>query len=676
MSILNKYKRWIPCLVPMKDEYWDFVLSQDGTPSIPFGAKLTHRCLSSYIEFGDKECQETNGVHSYSANTWDECVNNGALLEDIGYTGIDNGLIYYGGWERVSNKEFYDYFTKSVLTIEPNDCRLHMHQVTGNTGVYSYPMEYVEDEYYTLKGGFFQGFYKLHGFDYQVLPQYIENEWNVEITLRPRYLITDEKTLNATHPENEGIFFFMGARAEDKFMQFYNTDLSGYQERVQPDRKPCDSGYFLADEFTTWTNEDYDYNKCKNCPPDTGYPFISEYKINCCEDSGKTDCDCKKTEPDTIPDIQDETKKNFNKRKAQYLAYFLSTYGYREFSDCGCSNEKKVIQKIDGEDCTCCKNGFFGDDYIGQNTENHCLNYLDDDAAENYMEQDVVISGETLYTSDGVPIEESGYYEIQTDNKFLTFNRTKYGFTTANWDEDTVVVLTGSTNDLRNANLFLLMNRTCSGYTTQTIDQYFQKNRKEYDFLSDILGNAFALKRNPDGSISYRYLVLDCDKPERYSILEETSFPGLLEENKWATVNIKFGIMNGGLDRCGRPLGTRKMKIYIYVNGYLKFVSKELPEFNFRELKTQKEKQEGVPFNISVGGGTQGLCDSVWLDYWKAFEKILPMEKNFAGTFIGDIKTFRFYTCKLLYAEIRNNWLYNRAKWTSKSIYKKDKNSI
>ena len=105
------------------------------------------------------------------------------------------------------------------------------------------------------------------------------------------------------------------------------------------------------------------------------------------------------------------------------------------------------------------------------------------------------------------------------------------------------------------------------------------------------------------------------------------------------------------------------MKIYIYVNGYLKFVSKELPEFNFRALDTVKEKQEGVPFNISVGGGTQGLCDSVWLDYWKAFEKILPIEKHFAGTFIGDIKVFRFYTCKMAYAEIRNNWLYDRANW-------------
>ena len=239
MSILNKYKRWVPCLIPLKDNYWDFVLSQEDGPSIPYRPYMTKRCLSAYIEFGDTECQETNGVKSYPTYTWDGCKNEGAVLNDIGYTGIDNGLIYYGGWERVTNKEFYEIFTNSMIAIEPGDCKMHLHQVTGNTGVYSYPMEYVENKYYTLSGGFFQGFYKLHGFDYQILPQYIEDEWNVEITLRPRFLIQEDNTLNAKHPDNEGIFFFMGARAEDKFLQFYNTDLSKYPDREQPNRNWC-----------------------------------------------------------------------------------------------------------------------------------------------------------------------------------------------------------------------------------------------------------------------------------------------------------------------------------------------------------------------------------------------------------------------------------------------------
>lgn len=651
MSILNKYKRWVPMLIPVKDEYWDFVLSQDGSPSIPFAAKMTEKCLSSYIEFGDKECQEMNGVHSIGKYAWDGCENEGAVLEDIGYTGTDNGLIYYGGWGAISNREFYEIFTNSTIDVSSGDCRLHLHQVTGNTGVYSYPIEYVDGQYYTLSGGFFQGFYKLHGFNYQVLPQYIEDEWNVEITLRPRWMIQEDNTLNATHPENEGIFFYMGTRAEDKFLQLYNSDVSGYEERKQPDRQPCDEDYFLMEEETEEDTNDYGYADCSKCPEDNGYPFVPGYEPCCKKDEKKTGCGCSK--------VNKDAEKEFNKRKARTFAYFLNTYGWNEFSRCGCPKKKEP----EPSKCDVCENKFFADGYISKREINEdCKQtFLAD---EDYIEKDVVISGATIYTSAGNPVSDSGYYEIETDNKFLTFNRTKYGFTTANWDEDTVVILTGSTSDYHTGNLFLLMNRTCSGYTTETIDQYYSKNRKEYDFISDILGNAFALKRNTDGSISYRYLVLDCDRDERYSVLEETSFPGLLEENKWATVNIKFKILNGnGLNECGLPQGQRKMRIFIYVNGYLKFISKELPEFNFRELNTQKEKQEGVPFNISIGGGTQGLCDSVWLDYYRAFEKILPIEKNFAGTFIGDIKTFRFYTCGLQYAEIKNNWLFNRANW-------------
>ena len=40
----------------------------------------------------------------------------------------------------------------------------------------------------------------------------------------------------------------------------------------------------------------------------------------------------------------------------------------------------------------------------------------------------------------------------------------------------------------------------------------------------------------------------------------------------------------------------------------------EIPDFEEiipHELNTEKEKQLGVPFNISIGGGTQGLRESL-----------------------------------------------------------------
>lgn len=580
-------------LMPIKDEYLDFVLSQNDSPSLDINGNLVKNCLSSYIEFGDENLQTHIGVRSYPEYYWNNCENNGASLIDIGYTGIDNGLIYYGGYDSVTNKEFYDIFTDSEININSGDCRLYLHKVTGNTGVYSYDTEYINGNYYALKGGFFQGFYKLFGYDYQILPQYIENEWNIEICLRPKNYEEKENTLNSTHPNNKGIFFYMGTRAEDKFIRIYNCDLEIYETREQPEHELCPGGYFSWEEL----------------PEEFVEIAVKAGKIN----------------------------RTINILSARNLTYFLNTYGYNWDSKCSTG----VYKNINGEK---------------EEKHNSCDRYLQD---PDYYEEDIEINDSRVLTSKGVPVEDSGYYEIKTDNKFLFFNRTKYGFTTVNWDPDTVVLLTGSTNDVHNDNLFLLMNRTCSGYTTETIEDYYSQHKKLFNITADTTNNAFALKYNEDGSIGYRYFIYDCDSENKYSILEETSFSGLVKENEWNTVNVKFSILNGSIDDCGKPVGKRKMKIMFYVNGLLKFISKELPEFNFRELNTVAEKQEGVPFNISIGGGTQGLCDSVWLDYNHDFEKILPIEKYFAGTFIGDIKSFKFYTCKLQSSQIKNNTLYN-----------------
>ena len=195
-----------------------------------------------------------------------------------------------------------------------------------------------------------------------------------------------------------------------------------------------------------------------------------------------------------------------------------------------------------------------------------------------------------------------------------------------------------------------MLNKTKTGFTTDTIDKYFSAiEPKKPNINKDITNNAFALKINEDYSIGYRYLVSDCDSSEGFSLLEERSLPNIIKNEEWNVVNAK--IINMG----------SRMKLFIYVNGFLKFVSKELPIFNFRELDEVYDKQEGVPYNISLGGGTQGLSDSLWLDYHKPFEYILPLEKYFAGTFVGDIKSFKFYTCGLPYDKVKNNFNYEQS---------------
>lgn len=607
MSILNKYKRWVPMVKINTKNQMDMVLSQDHTPTIPIDGSLNENCLISYIDMENKNCifgldnsGETPGVISLEEYQFDG-LSEDCELNDIRLTGLDNGLISFErifGTSGITDEEFYELMTKYTMSLKGGDGRLVLYEVTGNTGIYSYGTQYVNDEsgkYYAFKGGFLQGFYKLYGFNYQTLPQYIENTWNLEFVLRPRNYENEEpyvnysgdtKPLNLVYPENKGIFFYMGTRAENKFAQFYISDI---------------------DE----------------------YPIRPEYK-KLCEEGEENICDNN--------DEVNKQRKKHTEQLSRLEELWLLTFLYRPFETddgiytCGCQLD------------------------IDYNT---ILESLSEDLdASNFDIEE---------TSEGRPIKTDKYFEIPTDNKYLLFNRARNGFTTKTFNDDPDIeyVLTGITKDYK-TNQYLLFNRTKNGYTTHNIGDYFDsdeyKNDKTgaYKITKDIVGNAFALKVNDDGSIGYRYLVKDCDSASGYTIEEETSFSGIIKDDEWNVVNVMFSILNGEVDNCGIPFPypRRRMRIYIYVNGYLKLVSKEVPEFDFHELDDTFDKQEGVPFNISLGGGSQGLMESMWTNRKRPFKYILPIEENFAGTFMGDIRSFKFYTCRMESAQIKNNYLY------------------
>ena len=123
----------------------------------------------------------------------------------------------------------------------------------------------------------------------------------------------------------------------------------------------------------------------------------------------------------------------------------------------------------------------------------------------------------------------------------------------------------------------------------------------------------------------------------------------------------------------------RRGDLKIYVNGYLFMVIEDFEEVIPRELNTEREKQIGVPFNISVGGGTQGLrehtifenCTNLTGPYIQdpelfpnnvlsgtslsALTTNILMEQNFGGTFMGGLSQFRMYTEPLNSAQIQHN---------------------
>jgi hypothetical protein len=124
----------------------------------------------------------------------------------------------------------------------------------------------------------------------------------------------------------------------------------------------------------------------------------------------------------------------------------------------------------------------------------------------------------------------------------------------------------------------------------------------------------------------------------------------------------------------------RNGRLKIYVNGRLHDTIENFEEVIPRALNTDKEKQVGVPFNISWGGGTQGLRENLTFSsstrlYGKYIQdpECLPnndlsgttlsglsthilIEQNFAGTFEGGISQFRMYMSPQSAPEVKHNF--------------------
>ena len=656
-NILNNSTRSIDCKL-YNDEYFDFMLYRGEVVGINCDADD-----SIIADFSDMNIED--GI-LYSSRQWPQAVNNGILLEDIGFTGVDNGLIHFDK-DKISNSDFLKIFTGSTYEINSGDTRMFLTPITGNTQNFSYPM-YLEEEdgkkYIAFKGGFYQGFYKLFGFDYQVLPNGPDFEWNLSFTLRPRDYEVENDVVNVIHPDNKGIFFFMGTRAENKFINFYNTD----EELMESMKIPSvmNDGYFAPNTCVP-SAETYDINNHVIDVLDYTVEFEEpdikreEYFPDDYFDKDSTHpCNCHKEEPE---EEKPKPKTVYSKDGCECNVHSipdykwhvseLYTYKYDEGSmNCCRGNKCKPDDPCKPHpipDCDCDFN-YFGDNYFQDLPCGTGKKY----GSDEYFGQDVLIDENVVNSmkdSLGHLFTKKGYYEITTDNKFLMFDRTPLGLTTHDWIEGMTVTLTGR-NDWGNINYFPIMNRTKTGYTVNDIYKYQEENTIPYNIYKDIKNNAFALKITDDGAIGYKYAYLDCDadNEQHYTVKEEYSKPGLIKKDEWNDVVVKFVVLNPTIIRrkdgtiCSDTTkGKRKMRMFFFVNGYLVFISKELNEFNFRELNDVNLKQEAVPFNISLGGGTQGLLESILPDYYAVSEYMFPIEKDFCGTFIGDIKSFKIY---------------------------------
>ncbi len=538
MSILNNYKQWNPLLILSKKNIWDFVLNKNHESEF-FVDGLKKQNLSTYIDINNDECIGKNNILlSKNDCVWEEASSYDAQLNNIGLTGVDNGFIHFRR-DKITNKDYINLLTNSKWSNKDNDLRLKLYPVNSNTTTYSFKYEMCNDvggRFLKLNGGFFQGFIKSESTNYHVLPVKLNESWSLEFNIRPMDYDENFNNLNCIHPENKGIFFYLGVRSENKFLQLYDTDLS-------------------------------------------------QYKIRNIENDNQFICDK------------------------------------------------------------------FYEGYLDNSNKDYLIN-------DEYLMSDINQLKLKLKDENGINYSQNGYYEIKTDNKFLFFNNTNDGLNSETWNNDSDIILTGITSN-SNLNLFLYLNNTKTGYTTNNINTILKENNyKIKDIENDITNNAFALKINEDGSIGYRYLVDSCENENGFEVIEEKSLPKIVKKGEWNVINVCLENVTKSQNICDNNLKNEKMKLKFYVNAKLKFISKELPMLKMRKLDELNHRQEGIAYNISLGGGTMGLSDSIWLDYYNPFKYVLPIEEYFAGTFNGDIKSFKFYSKKLNYNEIKNNYKF------------------
>jgi hypothetical protein len=566
-------------------DYWDFYLANDYNE--PSGEGLDNdngNCKVVWYDFNEPTIYGSNTDSIYSLVSWDMAINTGHSLTTFGLTGIDNGRILFEKGSDPTNPELVNALTGSTLVIPSNDVRLNLHKVSGTTNQFSYDTNIFSDavvgDYLQLRGGFYQGFYKLDGEAYEVLPTRVEHAWVVEFWLKREGLETPNNILNNARPENKGFFFYMGTRSENKFWNQWHGANTGCTSA-------CTANSGCTENVSTWCT----------IPKEFDVSLVDEY-------GNQIPLDPPRTTSELITN--------------EFLIY-------------GRALDRGSV-KLTAE-----TNSFIYKEPVSADTK-QCTTY---ERSYDGLGTKTVCS----YDGNGIAVIRTTEVLNNKTNPFLVYGR-------AGKDKisgDTCV-------------------RVNDGYGKETVCSFsgFTSPETQVNYNLDIIDNALGFRIKDDGSIGYRLLtvtgecVTNISGEKSYvsgvTIEEKYSEPNMVKEDEWVYVVIRFVTNTKSTCELTKD-GPRKGKLMFYVNGNLKFVVNDFSEFIAKRLNEDKNKQIGVPFNFSLGGGSQGLIESQTFDGLDPSDRGLPIEEYFSGTFIGGISQFRFNICDLTLKKMRNQYL-------------------
>jgi hypothetical protein len=551
----------------------------------------------------------------YNINDEDLTCFSSTTLCDIGLTGIDNGLV-----DKMTGNTIT--FTKGLLSDNDKfdrlkfDRRMKLFQTTGYTSqniVFSgfndvILYEVVGKElpgigrYHELYGGFYQGFYKLFGYDYEVMPNRMNKGWSIELILKPRLFneftpSSGQTTLNTLYPDNKNTFFYLGTRAENKFYHHANgSPISGYTR--------------VTEEL---------HEKVDTCA--------------CC-DTGNTNSRCVYVYP---PRSMDDK------------------YDYHQNNGCDkCSNVKSS--------CYECK-------YCGCSTPEYgtcgweCKKHSCSSSIENTCESDPLYDS----ISNAISFKLSG--DVKNPSICVRVLRFTGDCITADTCDSSITYTTGYT-----------IENHCTG---PIYPRCQQENPEWLDSEHWFMVNV----------VWQRYEFLDdCDLFYKggLDVITKTSYLESLANNTQSLISGEYNhsgspipqqveLVNINEDWL-REKDYRKGRLRIYLNGKIFHTIENFEEIIPRGLNTDKEKQIGVPFNISWGGGTQGLIENLTFSSstqlngpyiqdpeclsndilsgttFSGLNTNILINQHFAGTFEGAVSQFRMYVVPLSAPEVKHNF--------------------
>lgn len=647
-----------------------FLIAQTYGNKLPINIDINNPLTVQPLNLNYKQYNENNifvSQNYYNPENKDLLCYSSQTTCDIGLTGIDNGLVdQMTGQTLYFTNGLYSDFLKFERMYY--DRRFKMFQVTGHTSSpnvrfsgfnKSVLYEVVSKsnpqfgKYHELYGGFYQGFYKLFGYDYEILPERMTKGWSVEMILRPR-LINEffpgptETTLNEIYPNNKNTFFYFGTRAENKFhhhasgsplcFSSYTRVTSGL---TQMQTCACCNMTITNSRcifvYPPWSvNGVHDPHANYGCSVCGGNQNV---QVSCGCGCGELPCDTCGWEcqthicPTIIPPMPTPTPSP------------------RPEPDCRipkpqCTPECTACTPCSGSSCNdCTPTGY-------TSVEDTCEKDPLWDSLSNAFS--LRLCGDPKNPSIGVRMlkftgdcQTTGTCE-NTGTTFVT------GWTIVDYCTPPIYPYCLQVNPawLEQEHWFQV-NVVWERYTWLDVCDLFWKGGlgqiTKFYYLESLANNAVSLITVPYTSARH---PLEAKQIEIVKLNDEW----LLEKK------------------------LREGRLKIYINGKIFHTIENFEEIIPRGLDTDKERQVGVPFNISWGGGTQGLRENLTFSAltnpygpyiqdpenfpvndltgttFNGMDNHILIEQNFAGTFEGAISQFRMYVEPLSAPEVKHNF--------------------